>query len=143
MKNEMSRFATVSHFAPGYSTRHCAADCRSNRKCLLSKCKHHTSICKKRSDEISEPMLASTDSSVIYPVAIINVNCIKCRVLLDTDSGSSYGSQAIIDLPKINPIRKEYKTIETLTNSTTTDLRVYSAKIQDFDKRVYLHHRTT
>ena len=51
-------------------------------------------------------MLASTDSNVIYPVAIIKVNVIKCRVLLDTGSGSSYASEAINDLLKINPIRK-------------------------------------
>ena len=60
-------------------------------------------------------MLASTESSVIYPVAIIKVNGIKCRALLDTGSGSSYASEAIIDFLKINLIRKEYKTIETLT----------------------------
>ena len=81
-------------------------------------------------------MLVSTDSNVIYPVAIIKVNVIKCRVLLDTGSGSSYASEAIIDLLKINPIRKQYKTIETLINSTTKKLRVYSRKIQDFKRRI-------
>ena len=45
-------------------------------------------------------MLASTESSVIYPVAIIKGNCIKCRALLDTGSGNSYASEAIIDLLK-------------------------------------------
>ena len=58
-------------------------------------------------------MLTSTESSVIYPVAIINVNGIKCRVLLDTGSGSSYASEVVIDRLKINPIRKEHKNIET------------------------------
>ena len=67
-------------------TKHRPADCRSNRKCLLCKCKHYTSICEKHSDETSEPMLASTESSIIYPVAIIKVNGIKCRALLDTGS---------------------------------------------------------
>ena len=61
-------------------------------------------------------MLASTESSVIYPLTIINVNGIKCRALLDTGSESSHASEAIIDLLKINPVRKDYKTIETLTN---------------------------
>ena len=36
----------------------------------------------------------------------------------------------LIDLLKINPIRKEYKTIETLTNATTKKLKIYSVKIQ-------------
>ena len=86
-----------------------AADCCSNRKSLLCKCKHHTSICKKLSEETSEQMLASNESSEICPVAIKKIlNGIKCRALLDTDSGSSYASEAIIDLLKINPIRKKY-----------------------------------
>ena len=38
--------------------KHCAADCRNNQKCLLCKCKHNTSICEKRSNEISEPMFS-------------------------------------------------------------------------------------
>ena len=32
-------------------TKYCAADCRSNEKCLLCKCKQHTSVCKERFDE--------------------------------------------------------------------------------------------
>ena len=83
------------------STKHHAADCRSNRKSLLRKCKHHTSICEKSSDEASEPILASTESNVIYPVAIIKVKGIKYCALLDTASGSSYALEAIIDLLKI------------------------------------------
>ena len=62
-------------------TKHCAADSSSNRKCLLCRSKHHISICDKRSVETSEPMLVCTESSVIYPVAIIKVNGIKCRAL--------------------------------------------------------------
>ena len=57
-------------------------------------------------------MLESTESSVIYPVAVIKVKGIKYRALLDTVSGSSYASEAIIDLLRINPIRKENNTIE-------------------------------
>ena len=76
-------------------------------------------------------MLTSTESSVIYPVAIINVNGIKCRVLLDTGSGSSYASEVVIDRLKINPIRKEHKNIETLTNATTKKIKIYPAKMQD------------
>ena len=112
-------------------TKHRAADCRSNRKCLIYKCKYLTSIFEKRSDETSEPILASTESNVIYPVTIINVKGIKCLALLDTGSGSSCASEVIIHLFTINPIRKEYKTIETLTNATTKKLKVYSAKTQD------------
>ena len=76
-------------------------------------------------------MLASTKSNVIYSVAIIKVNDIKFRALLNTGSGRSYTAESIIDLFKINPIRKEYKTIETLTYATTKKLKIYSVKTQD------------
>ena len=78
-------------------TKHRAVGCRSNRKWLLCKCKRHTSICEKRSDEGSALMLASTESSVIYSVLIIKVNDIKCLAILDTGSGSSYVSETIIN----------------------------------------------
>ena len=53
----------------------------------------------------SEPLLASTESSVIYTVVIIKVGGIKCHVLLDIGSRTSYSSEAIIDFLKINPVR--------------------------------------
>ena len=64
-------------------------------------------------------MFVTSETNVTYPVAIIKANNVKCRALLDTCSGSSFISESFIDLLKINPVRNEYKTIETLTNSTT------------------------
>ena len=66
-------------------------------------------------------MLVTTETNVTYPypIAIIKINGVKRRTLLDTGSGSSYIYESFIDLLKTNPVRKEYKTIETLTNSTT------------------------
>ena len=78
-------------------------------------------------------MLVATEANVTYPVAIIKVNGVKCRALLDTGSGSSYISESFIDL-KINPVRKEYKTIETLTNSTTKKLKIYNLKVENLDE---------
>ena len=54
-------------------------------------------------------MLASTESSAIYSVGIIKVNSIKCCALLDKISASSYALEGIIDLLKINSVRKENK----------------------------------
>ena len=73
-------------------------------------------------------MLASTESNVINHVAIIKPNGIKCRALLDTDSGSSYASETIFNFLKTSPIRKWYK---TLTISSTKKLKIYSAKMHD------------
>ena len=74
----------------------------------LSKCKH-ISFCDKRSNETPEPILTSTELSVIYQLTMIKVNGIKSRTLLNTSSGSSYSPQAIFHLLKINLTRKYYK----------------------------------
>ena len=79
-------------------------------------------------------MLVTTETNVTYPVVIIKVNGVKCRALLDKDSGSSYISESFINVLKINPVRKEYKAIETLTNSTTKKLKIYSLKVENLDK---------
>ena len=93
----------------------------AERRKILSKFKnkHHASICYKLADRKSKPMLVATETNVTYPVAIIKVNGVKCRALLDTGSDDLYISESFIDLLKINPVGKDYKTIETLTNSTT------------------------
>ena len=75
----------------------------------------------------------TTEANVTYPV-VIKVNDVHCRTLLDTGSGSSYISESFIDLLKINPVRKEYKTIETLTNTTTEKLKIYDLKVENLDK---------
>ena len=75
----------------------------------------------------------TTEANVTYPV-VIKVNDVHCRTLLDTGSGSSYISESFIDLLKINPVRKEYKTIETLTNSTTKKVKIYNLKVENLDE---------
>ena len=84
----------------------------------------------------TEPILTTTKNHVIYPVAIVKVNGVKCRALLDTGSGSSYTSDGLLNYLKINPTRKEIKTIETFTNLTTKKLKIYSVKIQDVNKKL-------
>ena len=76
----------------------------------------------------------TAETNVTYPVAIIKVNGVKCRALLDTGSGSSYISESFIELLKINKVRKEYRTIETLTNPTTKKLKIYHLKVENLDE---------
>ena len=75
----------------------------------------------------------TTEANETYP-EVIKVNGVQFRTLLDTGSGSSYISESFIDLLKINPVRKEYKTIETLTNTTTKKLKIYNLKVDNLDK---------
>ena len=42
-------------------------------------------------------MLVTTEANVTYPVAIIKVNGVKCRALLDTDSFSWHISESFIE----------------------------------------------
>ena len=60
---------------------------------------------------------------------------INDRAVLDTVSGSSYASGRLSDDLKINPSRKEIKTIETLKNLTTKKLKIYSVKIPDVNEK--------
>ena len=41
-------------------------------------------------------MLATGWGQVVYPVVVVDVYGISCRVLLDTGAGSSYSSAALI-----------------------------------------------
>ena len=115
--------------------KHLATDCSSSKTCLIYKDKHHTSICGKSFSTSTEPLLTTTENDVIYPVAIVKVNGVKCRALLDTGSGSSYASKGLLDYLKINPTRREIKTIETLANLTTKKLKIYSVKMQDVNEK--------
>ena len=82
-----------------------------------------------------EPLLTTTENNIIYPVTIVKINGVECRTLPDTGSRSSYASEGLLDYLKINPIRKEIKTIETLTNLNTKKLYIYSVKMQDVNEK--------
>ena len=58
----------------------------------------------------------------------------KYRAPLDARSGSSYISESFIDLLKINPVRKEHKTIETQTNFTTKKLKICNVNVENLDE---------
>ena len=75
-------------------TRHRASECRSKTTCQKCNERHHTSICNKGTGQM---MVASVKGEVIYPVVVVLVDGIKVGALLDTGSGSSYASAALID----------------------------------------------
>ena len=103
-------------------SKHRASECRSTKTCLTCKEKHHTSICGKSSN-----MLLTTNTSLVtYPVLVIEVEGVKCRVLIDTGAGSPYASSKLLNKINKKPIRREIKRIETLMHSVVkkTDLSV-------------------
>ena len=106
--------------------KHRAANCRSKQTCQTCKNKHHSSICSQ-----SNPMMAATEGSVIYPVVVVNVNNILCRALLDTGAGSSYASSALLGKLNLRPIWREAKRIEMMMHSTTRKTGVFEIEIND------------
>ena len=103
------------------------------KTCLICKNKYRTSICDKTICD--KTFTNHYRKQHLYPVGTVKINGVKCRALLDTGSGSSYASEGLLDYLKINPTRKEVKTIEPLTNLTTKKLKIYSVKIQDVNEK--------
>ena len=112
--------------------KHRASECKSKIQCYKCKRKHHTSICDKA--EPNPAMCQPNQSSVIYPVVVIEVEGIKCRALLDTGSGNSYVSSTLMNLTKKKPARQEIKTIEMMLHTTTKKIDVYNVQITNVNK---------
>ena len=130
--------------------RHKAADCRSQQGCQYCKRRHHSSICsKKTSDQASgakegeQMLVAKGESKVIYPVVVVKVEGITCRELLDTGARSSYASGALLDRLGKRPVRKEYKKIEMMMQSTSRMIEVHQVTINDLEENFQLKTEVT
>jgi hypothetical protein len=119
--------------------RHQAKDCKSKHTCQKCGDQHHTSICDKKLGK--EKMLVATgESTVIYPViygsqVVVSVDGIKCRALLDSDSGSSYASSSLIKNLHKKPAHTEHKQIEMMVCSTTQKVNSYKVNISNVNKK--------
>ena len=82
----------------------------------------YTSICnkdkRKGKNTSSSVLCTEVSKALVYPVAIVIVNCIKCRALLDISSSSVYVSLALINQIKIALKRMKQKSIEILIGSS-------------------------
>ena len=95
-------------------TNHKASECRCPTACQVCHKKHHTSICEGKPDQM---LVANGNSSVVYPVVIVEVNGVRCRALLDTGAGSSYASAALLNRIKTCPDLTKM----LLTQTTSSD----------------------
>ena len=107
--------------------QHRASECRSNRTCFSCKGKHHTSVCDKKGNVL----LTINSNTVTYPVIIVSVEGVKCRALIDTGAGASYVSSKFISLINKKPAQTETKTIQTLLNTSSKKMPIYSVQISD------------
>ena len=80
-------------------------------------------------------LVATGESTVIYPVVVVSVDRIKCRALLDSGSGSSYASSSLIKNLHKKPAQTEHKQIEMMVCSTTQKVNSYKVNISSVNKK--------
>jgi hypothetical protein len=119
--------------------KHKASECRSQLACRRCKRRHHTSICESQS-----PLLVATgEGAVTYPVVVVDVDGIRCRALLDTGAGSSYASATLLALLNKQPVRKEYRRIEMMMQTSTKMIEVHKIKINSVEENFNLETEVT
>ena len=110
-------------------THHRASECKSKMGCRKCHQRHHTSIC----DQAKHLLVATgtRNSNVAYPVALVQVEGIKCRALLDTGAGSSYASAALLDRISNRRCKKEVRKIEMMFGATTREVELSTIEIKE------------
>ena len=73
-------------------------------------------------------MTTCQKSEAIFPVIVVEVNGIRCRVLIDSGAGSSYVSAKLIELLKLKPAQTLVKNIDMLMTPKTSKLEIYNMK---------------
>ena len=98
-----------------------AAFCPSKSVCQQCHKHHHTSSCDAPRQETNQPTpttgVALPTNQVgegLFPVLVVEVNGIKCRVLIDSGAGSSYVSAKLINLLCVKPSAVRTKSIDML-----------------------------
>ena len=101
---------------------HRAAKCHSKgSQCCNSK--HHSSVCDKKSGGV---LPATGEVGVVYPVVMVKVEGVTCRILLDTGSGSTYISNRLVEEIGKKPIKCEQRQIDMMMSSSTKRVEVCS-----------------
>ena len=67
----------------------------------------------------------------MYPLVVVSVEGVKCRALLDTGSGNSYASAALIGLLPKRGIRKEVRHVEMILGSVTKEMKLSTVRVED------------
>ncbi|XP_046863149.1 uncharacterized protein LOC124456885 [Xenia sp. Carnegie-2017] len=71
------------------------------------------------------------DRPAVYPTVVVSVEGIKCRALLDTSSGNSYASAALLDLLPKRSYRKETRRVEMMLTSVTKEMELSTICVKD------------
>jgi len=88
-------------------------------------------------------LVATGRSSVTYPMVVVDVGGIRCRALLDTGAGSSYASAALLDRLGKRPVRKEFRRIEMMMQTTDKEIEVHDVVIKNLSGDFHLRTEVT
>ena len=124
----------------GRLTNHKASECRCPTACQVCHKKHHASICEGKPDQM---LVTNGNSSVVYPVVIVEVNGVRCRALLDTGEGSSYASAALLNRIKTCSLRKEVRRIEMMMQTTRQEIEVHQVEVKSLSRKFNLKTEVT
>ena len=113
--------------------KHRADECKSRLRCQKCSRKHHTSICSTRENDFNPLLIAAgmPNARVTYTVVVVEVEGVKCRALLDTGTGSSYASAALLNRISTRKRTKEIRKIEMLLGTSTREVELVTIEIGD------------
>ena len=125
------------------STSHQVAKCKSTRKCYHCGQKHHSSLCTKpqstmgdssekkdeESNKTNDKNYSNYSGAAIHPSALVHVENLEARLVVDTLSGSSYIGSDLISTLNLKPKRKERRSIEQMFGTVDKVVEVYEVMI--------------
>lgn len=111
-------------------TKHRASDCKSKVSCQVCHKRHHTSICDEADREQHLLKVANGSTRVTHPIVVVEVSGVKCRALLDSGSGSSYASAALLERIPHRASKKEVRKIDMMLGATTREVELSTIDIK-------------
>jgi len=114
------------------SARRRVDEYKSKYRCQICDRKHYTSIYHNQENK-TNPLFVATGiptGNVTYPV-VVEVEGIKCCVLLDTGAGCSYASVALLDRIASIGHKKKVRKIEMLLGASTIEVELATITISD------------
>ena len=69
------------------------------------------------------------NSAVIHTVVVVEVQGVKCRALLDTGTGSSYASAALLDHLRIQSHQREVRQIKMMLGAVTKTVEIFKVQV--------------
>jgi len=70
---------------------------------------------------------------VIHPMVLVDVDGIRCRMILDTAASTSYASSSLVNALKKKMLRKEAREIKMMLGTKKTVFEVYATELKSID----------